>query len=249
MSLKVIKSRKPKKVNRKSKSQKPVKKSQKPVKKSRKRVKKSRKPKKTSRKPVKKSRKPVKKSRKPKKVNRKPKKTSRKPKKTVPAANKKQPKKVRKYMVERFGETIIPSLIKLKDIDQRILIEADKKYSEVKQLYGELYQKFEKIGREAIDSKKIIGFSEVEPIPNSSQVEKYERTRKQYDTSWEDPVGILTDADVLIEKLKKMLGNTDYEAYYKDEVLLWDAYKYYYDAKVLLWDAYKYLSRFGEMTL
>jgi hypothetical protein len=106
MSLKVMKSRKPKKVNRKSKSQKPVKKSQKPVKKSRKPKKTSRKPVKKSRKPVKKSRKPkktsrkpVKKSRKPKKTSRKPKKTSRKPKKTVPAANKKQPKKVRKYMV------------------------------------------------------------------------------------------------------------------------------------------------------
>ena len=116
MSLKVMKSRKPKKVNRKSKSQKPVKKSQKPVKKSRKRVKKSRKPKKTSRKPVKKSRKPkktsrkpvkksrkpvkksrkpVKKSRKPKKTSRKPKKTSRKPKKTSrkPVKKSRKPKK------------------------------------------------------------------------------------------------------------------------------------------------------------
>ena len=96
MSLKVMKSRKPKKVNRKSKSQKPVKKSQKPVKKSRKRVKKSRKPKKTSRKPVKKSRKPKKTSRKPKKTSRKPKKTSRKPVKKSRKPVKKSRKPVKK---------------------------------------------------------------------------------------------------------------------------------------------------------
>ena len=157
MSLKVMKSRKPKKVNRKSKSQKPVKKSQKPVKKSRKRVKKSRKPKKTSRKPVKKSRKPKKTSRKPVKKSRKPKKTSRKPKKTSrkPVKKSRKPKKTsrRTYKAHTLKSAplsktsvskktipipMVPGRFKTQEALNNLQI-TQKNYNRLKRLYSELY--------------------------------------------------------------------------------------------------------------